>query len=1430
MENDKVDLDNEKPYPGPVPFQRKDQSLFFGREHEADELVSLITAHPVVLLYSQSGAGKTSLLNAGLIPLLETLEFKVVGPARVRGQIPEGFDYKRANPYLYNALHTINEDSRVSKESTLNDYLQATLPTDSKGQLLQSSVVVFDQFEELFTLNPELWQHRADLFTQIGEALTDSNLRVLFVMREDFIAEMDPYEALLPEKLRTRFRLERLRQPAALAAIKGPLGVEPWKELDREFGEGVAEALVENLCQIPNKNDIDGRPLLGEFIEPVQLQVVCQAIWEKLESKDRVITQDHLQRFGDVNQALTLFYEECLERALIETNKKRPPHAPELHEGALRGWFDRELITETGKRSTVFRGVRETGGIPNDAIDELEARHIIRAELRDGERWYELSHDRFLQPIKESYKRWLLDQPGSEQTRLRLEEKAAKWFDARKDASLLLDAGEVPEARRWLDSPEAAGVITSDRLLAFVSAGEAAIERAERARERELASERQRRMKQMRFGLVAMAVLVILMAAVAAYAMVQRQAAIASQLVAQRNLYEARVARAEALDARALAEERRLEAETQEGIAETAQKNAEDQTKLAKAAQAAFAVVATRATTEANAARKAETEATAQRSLAESRLVSSVATNLLSQPFSDPEVAALLGLEAANLAPTDQALDALRSSVLLLTDSRAKMVGHTKRVNSAAFSPDGKLVVTSSDDGSVRLWNPDGTLLRQWAEAQFNPVVETIGDPTFSPDGRFIVAAKVSGPRPERERRLGESQNESISAEVIVLDAHTLELVTKLNAGSGAKSASTTNLVTGERVGAVWSPDGKRLLVVGFGAIYSWDMAGWRVSDGFPFRIQNETLRSAKLSSDGNYAFIKTDNPSVDWRVIDLASKKEEFQIPYSTGIIPMGIFSPDNKLLATMAGTGKISVWDWKSGRRVALNGGVGDGLGVFEFSRDGRFIAAGSVSGVVSVWKIGAASSDYTEFRGHDGPIESIAFDASGKLLLTASADGTTRIWDVSTGNTLAVLRGHTGPVSQASFSPDGSLIATASSDGTARVWEAGRSGEVQIKSQNVAYSPQGHFIGTGVDDQLGVIDSSTGRTLWTHPCFSFPEPDAFSPDDKSVALICGNSKPTTAAFEVYVFDAYSGAVILEIESGEQYRHLVFSPNGKSLLGTDSDGRATLWDPQTGKTLREFGGPTSRMRAVFSPDGKFVAGESKDEVLGVWNVDTGVEVSNLNLNTRDLPPSAVFFSPDGKFLVVTAEDRLFVWKFELGTKLELSFVVPTVETPNRETFTPRSFSPDGRLLVAPAGKDAASIVELESGKVIATLSGHTGAVVNGEFSKDGRYVVTASTDGTARVWSTSTWKSVTVLRGHKNALKGASFGGPDGRSILTWSSDDTARVYAPEAYGTLKELRTLAEKRIVRNPKELTTDERRQYLGDLGLTSQPGANKRRE
>src|SRR3712207_4450924 len=94
-----------QPYVGPQPFERDDAARFFGRDREANDVVSLIVAHPVVLLYAQSGAGKTSLINARVVPLLEEEGFQVLPAARMRGLTPaQGTLAEIPNLFVFNAL------------------------------------------------------------------------------------------------------------------------------------------------------------------------------------------------------------------------------------------------------------------------------------------------------------------------------------------------------------------------------------------------------------------------------------------------------------------------------------------------------------------------------------------------------------------------------------------------------------------------------------------------------------------------------------------------------------------------------------------------------------------------------------------------------------------------------------------------------------------------------------------------------------------------------------------------------------------------------------------------------------------------------------------------------------------------------------------------------------------------------------------------------------------------------------------------------------------------------------------------------------------------------------------------------------------------------------------------------------------------------
>jgi hypothetical protein len=386
------------PYVGPKAFEKEDAHLFFGRDREVQELSSLLIAHPAVLLYAQSGAGKTSLINAGLIPELERDRFEVFPPARVRATEQEGSDLADVgNIFRFHSLMSWSGlpdlpqgFARMSLAAFLKERAHSL---DHRGRP-KARLLIFDQFEELFTFYPARWAEREGFFQDLAQCLAeDPLLRVLLVMREDYLANLDAYNAILPEGLHTRYRLECLGRYAAGLAVQKPV-----EKTGREFAEGVAAELVEKLASI-RAQGVGGRMVdaPGEYVEPVQLQVVCQDLWNKVPPDARQITFDHLKKYGDVSLALQNFYESALKTARQKTGIK---------EDVLRGLFEYKLITAFGTRGTVLRGTDSSEGVPNAAIDELENQHIIRSETRAGAHWYELTHDRLIEPVRKSNESW----------------------------------------------------------------------------------------------------------------------------------------------------------------------------------------------------------------------------------------------------------------------------------------------------------------------------------------------------------------------------------------------------------------------------------------------------------------------------------------------------------------------------------------------------------------------------------------------------------------------------------------------------------------------------------------------------------------------------------------------------------------------------------------------------------------------------------------------------------------------------------------------------------------------------------------------------------------------------------------------------------------------------------------------------------------
>ena len=503
-----------EPYVGPRPFGRDDASIFFGRDREASELMSLIIAHPVVLIYAQSGAGKTSLLSAKVIPLLEARRSEVFGSARVSGDLPQGLrsgDVK--NIYVFNALLSLQKDlpdPACLSQETLPHFFGSRTRAAAADGVASRRIIIFDQFEEIFTTTPERWQDRTDFFDNVGAALeADPGLRVVFAMREEYIASMDPFASILPERLRTRFRLERLREEAALEAVKKPL-----EGTGRSFAPGAAEKLVRNLLRVPIKSATGTVDISGEYVEPVQLQVVCKNLWQSLPAEVEVIDEKYIADYGDVDRALSAYYDDCVARAAEEKH---------VREGELRRWFGKVLITSDGTRGTVYKDVRTTGGLPNDVVDMLEDVRLVRPELRGGAPWYELTHDRFIAPIIKSNEDWFNRREAGLATSHRLEGSAERWALTRgaKPEEGLLAKEELAEAAEWIKGPDAEELGVSDLLREFVRESQMAAERRRAEKQSRIA----RGLRRQRTFLTVAVILAALAAAYAVYAQVRESRA-----------------------------------------------------------------------------------------------------------------------------------------------------------------------------------------------------------------------------------------------------------------------------------------------------------------------------------------------------------------------------------------------------------------------------------------------------------------------------------------------------------------------------------------------------------------------------------------------------------------------------------------------------------------------------------------------------------------------------------------------------------------------------------------------------------------------------------------------------------------------------------------------------------------------------------------
>ncbi len=462
------------PYVGPRPFEPGEK--LYGREREIAELIDRLSSERIILLHSPSGAGKSSLIQAGLLPRLEGA-FDVWGPTRVNLEPPPAAG--EVNRYAASANQGFEEGvperirrpAEVLAGQSLAEYF-AGRPRRKRAP--RNVLLVFDQFEEVLTVDPLAVTAKRELFDQLGELLRDPRIWALFALREDYLAPLEggglklatgqdgeargetavPYARRVPTQLRNRFRIDLLGLAAAREAM-----VEPARAGGREFP--AAAALVRDLAtrqvQLP---DGSFRAQTGHYVEPVQLQVVCRRLWDAMPPEDRSIGARDLERFGDVGQALGAYYDDSVAGVAAG-------------ERAVREWFDQRLITAGGIRAQVLMETGASGGLANSAIARLRDSHLVRAEQRAGATWFELAHDRLIEPVRASNAAW------REANLSEVQRQAALWEQQDRPSGLLMRGRELVEGERWA---AASGAVVTEEERQFLDQSREAQDAADRER------------------------------------------------------------------------------------------------------------------------------------------------------------------------------------------------------------------------------------------------------------------------------------------------------------------------------------------------------------------------------------------------------------------------------------------------------------------------------------------------------------------------------------------------------------------------------------------------------------------------------------------------------------------------------------------------------------------------------------------------------------------------------------------------------------------------------------------------------------------------------------------------------------------------------------------------------------------------------------
>ncbi|HEY0366645.1 MAG TPA: WD40 repeat domain-containing protein, partial [Pyrinomonadaceae bacterium] len=428
----------------------------------------------------------------------------------------------------------------------------------------------------------------------------------------------------------------------------------------------------------------------------------------------------------------------------------------------------------------------------------------------------------------------------------------------------------------------------------------------------------------------------------------------------------------------------------------------------------------------------------------------------------------------------------------------------------------GNAIVTSSGDSTARLWTIDGQLIKE-LRGHSKPLSSAL----FSPDGKFVVTASADNT-------------------VRVWDSLDGKLITNFRGHSQAVN------------GVAFSSDGQFIVTA------SDDQTArlWRFHPGdrgtgstIESWEHSAAVTSIACSPNGSEVAATTRDGKLSWTGLGMQRSVPFMYLVDRSAKVANVRFSPDGQSIATTKGAAGV-IYNI-------------DALRAFVDAKNSELLYNEAPPPGSAAKNEKKSEPDGVKLEGHAGDINSVAFSPNGNLVVTASADGTARVWEAATGKTVGELRGHSNSVNSASFSPDGKFIVTASDDATVRLWDATRfalvrniGGTYPRAVSSAEYSPDGRF-----------IVAASAEAAW----------------------LC---------------DAVRGELVRKLEghTGE-VNSASFSPDSSLIVTASADNTARVWIVQTGESIATFSdhkGPV--LNALFSPDGQSVFTASEDYTTRIY------------------------------------------------------------------------------------------------------------------------------------------------------------------------------------------------------------------------------------